>query len=116
MVKWVVHKFGGTSVGSIDAIRRVKRIVEAAAAGGDRIAVVVSAMGGKPKVTDILISLVALALRGDVQGYEASLERLRTRHFEVIEELVPESVWAVLKQQVDSGIVGDVQLDNVRLP
>lgn len=61
-------------------------------------------MGGKPKVTDILISLVALALRGDVQGYEASLERLRTRHFEVIEELVPESVWAVLKQQVDSGI------------
>jgi aspartokinase/homoserine dehydrogenase 1 len=96
-----VHKFGGTSVGSIDAIRKVKSIVEAAAANGDRIAVVVSAMGGKPKVTDILISLVTLALKGDTAGYEDALEKLRIRHFDVIQELVPESAWEGLKKNIE---------------
>jgi aspartokinase/homoserine dehydrogenase 1 len=101
MSGYVVHKFGGTSVGSVDAIRRVKEIVEAAAANGDKIAVVVSAMGGKPKVTDILISLVTLALKSDESGYEAALTNLRSRHFDVIEELVRESAWAELKSTIE---------------
>jgi aspartate kinase len=51
----VVQKFGGTSVGDVDRIRRVAGLVKRAVDGGDRVAVVVSAMSG---VTDRLIEQV----------------------------------------------------------
>src|SRR5512136_177847 len=50
----VVHKYGGTSVASVERIRMVAKRVAAAARSGDRIAVVVSAMAGE---TDRLIGL-----------------------------------------------------------
>ena len=50
----IVQKYGGTSVGNPERIRRVAERVIAAQRGGDRIVVVVSAMGG---VTDSLIQL-----------------------------------------------------------
>ena len=40
-----VMKFGGTSVGSVNSILSVKRIVESASAG-EPVIVVVSALGG----------------------------------------------------------------------
>ncbi|MBI2261417.1 MAG: aspartate kinase [Caulobacterales bacterium] len=43
----LVMKFGGTSMGDLERIRRAARIVAAEAAGGKKIAVVVSAMAGK---------------------------------------------------------------------
>jgi len=43
----LVMKFGGTSMGDLERIRRAARIVAAEAAGGRKIAVVVSAMAGK---------------------------------------------------------------------
>jgi aspartate kinase len=43
----LVMKFGGTSMGDLDRIRRAARIVAAEARAGHRIAVVVSAMAGK---------------------------------------------------------------------
>ena len=45
-----VMKFGGTSVGSVNSILSVKRIVESASAG-EPVIVVVSALGG---ITDKL--------------------------------------------------------------
>lgn len=42
-----VMKFGGTSVGSADRIRNVARRISAAHCAGDRLVVVVSAMGGE---------------------------------------------------------------------
>jgi len=50
----VVHKYGGTSVGSLDRIRNTADIVEASLKAGDEVAVVVSAMSGE---TNRLISM-----------------------------------------------------------
>ena len=50
----IVMKFGGTSVGDLDRIRRVARIVAREADAGNEVAVVVSAMSGE---TNKLIAL-----------------------------------------------------------
>lgn len=46
---WVTHKFGGTSVGSATSMRSCIDIIKPLLKKS-RVAVVVSAMGGKPKV------------------------------------------------------------------
>jgi aspartate kinase len=66
----LVMKFGGTSVGDVERIRRVARLVAAERAAGRALAVVVSAMSGE---TDRLVKLArdaggALAERG--QGFD----------------------------------------------
>ena len=55
-----VHKFGGTSVGSADAMRKAIEII-IPKLKENRIGMVVSAMGGKPKVTDLLLNSVHAA-------------------------------------------------------
>jgi aspartate kinase len=60
-VALVVQKYGGTSVGDPDRIRSVARRVVATVGAGNRVAVVVSAMGGE---TDHLVAL-ARDLGGD---------------------------------------------------
>jgi aspartate kinase len=56
----IVQKYGGTSVGSVELIQRVAAKVAAIRARGDRIAVVVSAMGDS---TDRLVDLAASIAR-----------------------------------------------------
>jgi len=64
----IVMKFGGTSVANSERIMAVADRVKAAAANGDQIAVVVSAMAG---VTDQLIGYVAqIGLREDGREYD----------------------------------------------
>ena len=58
-----VLKFGGTSVGSVDSILSVKKIVEAIE---EPVIVVVSALGG---ITDKLLKTASMATNGDV-AYE----------------------------------------------
>ena len=55
-MRTIVQKYGGTSVGSVELIQRVAEKVAAVRARGDRIAVVVSAMGDS---TDRLVDLAA---------------------------------------------------------
>lgn len=57
---FIVQKFGGTSVANADARERMLRKVEAARSRGDRVVVVVSAMGrnGAPYATDTLLGLL----------------------------------------------------------
>ncbi len=43
----VVHKYGGTSVGSLDRIRATAKLIQADLARGNEVAVVVSAMSGE---------------------------------------------------------------------
>ncbi|MHB8481421.1 MAG: aspartate kinase [Nitrospiria bacterium] len=50
----VVHKYGGTSVGTVERIKNVARRVAAAVEKGDKVLVVVSAMSGE---TDRLLKL-----------------------------------------------------------
>ncbi len=55
-MRTIVQKYGGTSVGSVELIQRVAEKVAAVRERGDRIAVVVCAMGDS---TDRLVDLAA---------------------------------------------------------
>ena len=78
-----VLKFGGTSVGSIESILSLKRIVEAEKTP---VIVVVSALGG---ITDKLIATSRLALQGDEQ-WKHEFEAMRLRHLDMIDTLFKE--------------------------
>lgn len=85
-MKTITMKFGGTSVGSIEAIQNVIQIVRDTNAQGDRAVLVVSAMNG---VTDTLIGSVQMALGADKWGYMSVAQKLRDRHEETLTRLVP---------------------------
>ncbi|MCG8578497.1 MAG: bifunctional aspartate kinase/homoserine dehydrogenase I [Bacteroidales bacterium] len=74
-----VLKFGGTSMGSADAIQNVKRIVEICK---EPVAVVVSAVGG---VTDKLVKASALAQTG--KDYSGILNEIELTHQQIINAL-----------------------------
>ena len=57
----LVMKFGGTSVGSADALMKVIQIVKDARAEYTRVVVITSAMSG---VTNLLLDSAALASQG----------------------------------------------------
>ncbi len=82
--KWIVHKFGGTSVADADRYRAAAEIV-LPHASDERVAIVVSAMSG---VTNGLIHAVELAASRD-ESYANKLQELLTRHLETIEKLTP---------------------------
>ena len=77
-----VMKFGGTSVGSVNSILSVKRIVESA---NEPVIVVVSALGG---ITDKLINTSKMAAAGD-SAYEGEFREIVYRHVEMIKEVIP---------------------------
>ncbi|MBQ9170766.1 MAG: bifunctional aspartate kinase/homoserine dehydrogenase I [Bacteroidaceae bacterium] len=77
-----VIKFGGTSVGSVESILSVKRIVERQT---EPVIVVVSALGG---ITDKLIKTSQMAVEGDAL-YQMSFEEIKTRHEEMITAIIP---------------------------
>ena len=78
-----VLKFGGTSVGSVDSILSVKKIVEAIE---EPVIVVVSALGG---ITDKLLKTASMATNGDV-AYEREFSEIVTRHLDVIQGVIPD--------------------------
>ena len=79
-----VLKFGGTSVGSVSAIKQVAQIVESAAKT-EQLAVVVSAFSG---VTNRLEELSSEASAGK-STYLEIIDQLEAQHLDVFEELVP---------------------------
>ena len=76
-----VLKFGGTSVGTVQSISNVKKIVESS---DEQCIVVVSALGG---ITDLLIKTAKLASLGDV-GYLSNYSQIIERHNNVISGIV----------------------------
>lgn len=100
--KFVVHKFGGTSVGNAQCFAKVCDIV--ASVDNPRIAVVVSAIGGKPKVTDLLIGLLALAKQRESAAIEDILETIRVKHRTVIQELLPADVGAPIEAAINKDL------------
>jgi len=82
-VKWIVHKFGGTSVADAGGYRTVARILAGQHRTDEYTAVVVSAMSG---VTDALIELVEIAKTRD-DSFPAKLEALKQRHLDTLTEL-----------------------------
>jgi len=106
---WQVHKFGGTSVADASCFTKVARIIEeqigidhdniinhdvnaqqnAASTStiDTNLAVVVSAMGGKPKVTDLLLKSVSAAASRNEQEVDASLQFIQEKHNACLEAL-----------------------------
>jgi len=79
LYNWDVHKFGGTSVGSADCMRKCIEIIKPLLKQ-KRIAMVVSAMGGKPKVTDLLLDSVHEAASGCIDKSLEKLNAIREKH------------------------------------
>ena len=79
-----VLKFGGTSVGSVESIMSLKKIVESQ---GEQLIVVVSALGG---ITDKLIATSRLAARGD-KAYRMEFEAMVKRHHDMIDTIIDDS-------------------------
>src|SRR5690348_15524248 len=85
---WVVHKFGGTSVGDANAMRKCVDIIRPLCLQqNNRIAVVVSAMGGKPKITDLLLDLVHDAANLRLQDMENKINLIVKKHLDVVSTL-----------------------------
>ncbi len=75
-------KFGGTSVGSVNSILNVKKIVESSE---ESVIVVVSALGG---ITDKLIHTSRIAAAGDA-SYETEFKEIVRRHANMVKEVIP---------------------------
>jgi aspartate kinase len=79
----IVVKFGGTSVGDADAIRRTAEIVRGRLDRGP--IVVVSALAG---TTNALIAIAEQAVRGQLIGAVRNVQALRERHLQQAEMLL----------------------------
>jgi diaminopimelate decarboxylase/aspartate kinase len=80
-VKWVVVKFGGTSVSSLANWRNIALVVRRRLEAGDRVLVVHSAIS---KITDGLEKLLAAAIEGKP---EEGLRAIEDRHRQLATEL-----------------------------
>ncbi len=84
LILLIVMKFGGTSVGSVDALNKVVEIVSKARKDGHEVVVVVSAMSG---ATNLLLDAAHKAEVGDEEtSHQARIEieqkhTTATRHF-----------------------------------
>jgi len=83
--KTLVMKFGGTSVGSAEALVSARRIIEDAKQDWARVVVVTSAMSG---VTDLLLKSAALAMQGKVDSLPEAESKLREKHFSAVDALI----------------------------
>ena len=77
-------KFGGTSVGSVESILSLKKIVEAEK---EPVIIVVSALGG---ITDKLIATSRMALDGN-EEWRQEFDAMRQRHHDMIDAIIPNS-------------------------
>lgn len=89
-----VLKFGGTSVGTVESLNNVKKIIESIS---DKAIIVVSALGG---LTDKLISTANMALKGD-GSWENEMFSIKERHFQIMEKVLPEDLKATTRHKVN---------------
>lgn len=101
-------KFGGTSVGSPDAILQTTTIVKDYLEAGDSVVVVVSAMSG---VTDLLLRSAKAAVEADKWTYMSINEEIREKHEEVINRLIASSdERAVILNEIRELLAGHMEL------
>lgn len=82
-----IMKFGGSSVGNSELIKKVISIIKDSSENSKGIVVVFSAFKG---VTDQLIALGRLASQGD-ESYYNSFKELESRHFGVAKDIISTS-------------------------
>jgi len=83
-IKPLVMKFGGTSVGSPEAMMQTVRIIKKQHQEWGQLIVVVSAMSG---ITNLLIACAKNAATGNQEGYINSIALIRKRHLEAADNL-----------------------------
>jgi aspartokinase/homoserine dehydrogenase 1 len=104
----LVMKFGGTSVGSADALKQAAQIIKDARDEFPRVVVVTSAMSG---VTDLLLKSASLAAHGKVDSLPEAESTLREKHFSAIDALIhDQGRCAQVKAEVNELIVSLVDL------
>ena len=104
----LVMKFGGTSVGSADALVKATQIVKDARAEYPRVVVITSAMSG---VTNLLLDSAALASQGKVDSLPSTESTLREKHFAAADALIKnEKLRKVTKAEIDVLIFSLVDL------
>jgi len=91
-----ILKFGGTSVGSPEALEKIVFIVKNKYKSGEVLAVVVSAFSG---VTNKLIEMAHLAETGN-DAYQSLHKSLENRHIETISSLFPAATRSSIIAQV----------------
>lgn len=102
-----VLKFGGSSVANAERIERVAKIVQEYVQNGEKVTVVVSAMGG---MTDVLINMSKIAAAGD-EGYKRLLAKFSDQHRDVVNRLVTKE--ELHRPVYDEIIEGQVELGNL---
>jgi len=104
----LVMKFGGTSVGSVDALVKATQIVKDARAEYPRVVVITSAMSG---VTNLLLDSAALASQGKVDSLPSAESTLREKHFAAADALIKdEKLREATKQEINTLILSLVDL------
>jgi aspartokinase/homoserine dehydrogenase 1 len=101
MSKTLVMKFGGTSVGSVDALKSAIQIIRDAKKDWGRVVVVTSAMSG---VTNLLLDSAASASQGKVDSLPAAESTLREKHFAAADALIKDENFAS-KQKRDQRLI-----------
>jgi len=104
----LVMKFGGTSVGSTEALAKATKIIKDAHAEWPRVIVVTSAMSG---VTNLLLDSAALAAQGKVDTLAKAESTLREKHLTALDALVnDEKLCKDTKEQINGLIFSFVDL------
>lgn len=96
-----VLKFGGTSVGSVESILCLKRIVESEK---QQVVVVVSALSG---ITDKLIETAKLAVNGN-ERYLVEYEMIVERHKTMVDSIIPKDKAVILNKTID-GLLAELR-------
>jgi hypothetical protein len=102
--KTLVMKFGGTSVGSLEAMHQVVKIVRETKQNWPRLVVVISALNG---VTNLLLDSAKLASQGDVLTFHQAAQELRSRHYEIIQALVKDQADRSRVEQEVNHLIAD---------
>jgi len=104
----LVMKFGGTSVGSVDALVSVTRIIRDARKEWSRVVVVTSAMSG---VTNLLLDSAILAAQGRVDALSNVESTLKEKHFSVADALITDQdLRETTKQEISDLVLSLVDL------
>ena len=97
-----VLKFGGTSVGSVESIRQIQRIISQQT---DDCIVVVSALGG---ITDQLLKASQLALQED-DVYMEVYQQIRQRHMDMVSTLIENTTVRQMLMHELEGILDELR-------
>ncbi len=104
----LVMKFGGTSVGSVDALVSATQIIQGAKKDWSRVVVVTSAMSG---VTNLLLDSATFAAQGKVDTLSNAESTLREKHSAAADALIKdEKLRAETKAEINALILSFVDL------